>query len=536
MVPLDLQYAATALRPSGHIPTVVPPHLGSFGPMHPAMLQDQLCAGVVRMGNSQPDSFSNMIPVFHILKENDELITLWNAKYINDTNNIIPLHFSIYHFHALNKILSQYYREGRTPLFSKHDWRKFYPSLRLGRQLSAGILLDGRVQELVTDRAVFGRSTEPAIGQAVNQTLWRERPRADPSVHCLQILDDTLCVHWHKPTLCTNFDSFRSIGKANDLIEHEGKLLEAVPECVFCGKSVSARGVSHPPDLWAKSTLKILCMAAECRKKKHMQIILGNVNWLAGHGNLARPFLLPLYHLLHHSRLRHIPAGYVTRCLHAALALAAIPKNVTWGLELGVPVPGTQICYVDAAHDYGLACLVIVTADGQGTMVQTAVPMPYTATQQKAERWALYWAMATLCRLRIQPQALCADNMGSILADFTASAPSADWLLVRLAQKMSRLMVRHFPQLTLSHVLGILNPADLGTRRIFAALDTMITAPDCVLDKHQSSDLYVIRFYRPHCFDEVKGIISLFPSWGSILETTPRISFAKHMSSCPQIL
>ena len=46
--------------------------------------------------------------------------------------------------------------------------------------------------------------------------------------------------------------------------------------------------------------------------------------------------------------------------------------------------------YLDAAHDYGLACLVIVTADGQGTMVQTAVPMPYTATQQKAERWALY--------------------------------------------------------------------------------------------------------------------------------------------------
>ena len=160
---------------------------------------------------------------------------------------------------------------------------------------------------------------------------------------------------------------------------------------------------------------------------------------------------------------------------------------MTWGLDLGVSTPDTQICYVDAAHDFGLACLVCVTADGKGTLMQTAVPAPYTATQQKAERWALYWAIATLCRLKIQPETLCADNMGSILADYTASAPSIDWLLVRLGQKLSRIMVRHFPQFRLSHVLGALNPADLGTRQILASMDTMIPAPDCVMKMHQQA-------------------------------------------------
>ena len=263
--------------------------------------------------------------------------------------------FSYSHFGKLFSLLSKYHTQGKTPFFSKHDWRKFYNvSLILGRLLKAGVVMEGRLQELLTTRAVFGRNTEPAIGQLVNESLWRERVRGplhSTDVECMQILDDSLAVHYDKAVLDDNFWGFRKLGKFNGLVENQQKIKECVPSCVFCGKHVSARGISHPLKMWAKSVLKILYMAVECRKKKHIQIILGNVNWLAGHGNLARPFMLPIYHLLHHSRLRHIPAGYVTRCLHAALALAAIPRNVTWGLDLGVPTPDTQICYVDAVHD-----------------------------------------------------------------------------------------------------------------------------------------------------------------------------------------
>ena len=101
-------------------------------------------------------------------------------------------------------------------------------------------------------------------------------------------------------------------------------------------------------------------MADRCGSKKGLEILLGNLNWLAGHSHLARPFLAPLYHLLHHSRCKRIPAGYVRRCMHAALALAAIPRHVTWGLSLGLPdLLSGLIVYVDAAHDFGLAVLCL---------------------------------------------------------------------------------------------------------------------------------------------------------------------------------
>ena len=176
--------------------------------------------------------------------------------------------------------------------------------------------------------------------------------------------------------------------------------------------------------------------------------------------------MAPLYHLLHHSRCKRIPAGYVRRCMHAALALAAIPRHVTWGLSLGLPdLSSGLIVYVDAAHDFGLACVVLVKIGStESTTLQLRIPEPYRKSQQRAERWGPLQALGVVVRRRLHPTAICADNMGSILADFRCSAPCANFWLVRLAQRLVRLLVRHFPACALSHLAGKLNPADLGTR------------------------------------------------------------------------
>ena len=184
LVPLTLQYAATSLRPHNHVASVRALQRGSFSEMHPQMLSDLLAANVVTLGDPHPqlDSgcYKGLIPVYHTVKHSEgkpELLTIWNAKYLNDTHPVTNVAFSYSHFGKLFSLLSSYHTQGKTPFFSKHDWRKFYNSLILGRLLKAGVVLEGRLQELLTTRAVFGRNTEPAIGQLVNESLWRERVR-----------------------------------------------------------------------------------------------------------------------------------------------------------------------------------------------------------------------------------------------------------------------------------------------------------------------------------------------------------------------
>ena len=77
------------------------------------------------------------------------------------------------------------------------------------------------------------------------------------------------------------------------------------------------------------------CTPVTRKKQKHMQILLGNAQWLAGHSNLARPFLLPMSsfctsRVCDPSQLVMCPS----RSFYAALALATVPRNVSWGLSL----------------------------------------------------------------------------------------------------------------------------------------------------------------------------------------------------------
>ena len=207
------------------------------------MLSDLLAANVVTLGDPhpQPDSgcYKDLIPVYHTVKHSEgkpELLTIWNAKYLNDTHPVTNVAFSYSHFGKLFSLLSKYHTQGKTPFFSKHDWRKFYNSLILGRLLKAGVVLEGRLQELLTTRAVFGRNTEPAIGQLVNESLWRERVRGplhSTDVECMQILDDSLAVHYDKAVLDDNFCGFRKLGKFNGLVENQQKIKECVPSCVL---------------------------------------------------------------------------------------------------------------------------------------------------------------------------------------------------------------------------------------------------------------------------------------------------------------
>ena len=552
MVPLHLQYAATRVRSVFDFfdvsVSVSPPVPRDFAPVHPQMVDDLVKAGVMRPSRSIPISSSSLfsfhdtIPIFHLLKhsvsQTPELLTIYDARYINACSAIEPVAFSLYNFDALSRFQQQCAVAGRELLFSKHDWRKFYPSLRLGRESKAGFRKGSCIVEMVTDRAVFGRATEPAIGQAVNQSLWREAapPSAPGSgdssspVFCVQILDDTLCSHWEPDVLDSHFNRFRKLGIFNGLREHESKIADKQRAVIFCGKHVTSRCISHPLRLWARSVLRLVCMVHACSRKKHMQILLGNAQWLAGHGNLARPFLLPLYYILHFTRLRTIPTGYVSRCFFSALALATVPRSVSWGLHLCDFNPAADTVtvdhpavYVDAAHDYGLACMVVVTGDAASSWcMQINVPVGYRGTQQKAERWALYWALGWCCRRRIQPKAVCADNMGAILADFSLSAPCADWLLVRLAQKLSRLLLRHFPTLAMSHVQGTLNPADLGTRQIFPfSVGAMFRAPDSMLALHSLCVTTPGAFSNPESLLKQKISSFSFPAGGPFWKQPP---------------
>ena len=220
-------------------------------------------------------------------------------------------------------------------------------------------------------------------------------------MHALQILDDTLAVSDDVPALRTHFGRCSAhLGTSMGFwMRRKNWRYVETPAVVFCGKAVSVRGISHPPFMWAGACLQLLAMADRCSSKKGLQILLGNLNWLAGHGHLARPFLAPLYHLLHHSRCKRVPAGYVRRCMHAALALAAIPRHVTWGLSLGLGLPDLSsglIVYVDAdaAHDFGLACVVLVKIGStESTTLQLRIPEPYCKSQQRAERWGLLQAL-----------------------------------------------------------------------------------------------------------------------------------------------
>ena len=252
------------------------------------MVSDLLAADVVY--DLQPlqasgSSLVSVIPVYHLVKPAHpcpELKTIFDARWLNDTLPVVSEPFCCYHFDALWSVLHWYHRARRTPVFSKHDWRKFYQSLLPGRTLRAGGRLHGRLVQFSTDRCVFGRSTEPAIGQAVNHTLWREAwPAAHlgPSpVHALQILDDTLAVSDDVPALRTHFGRFRALGNFHGLLDATEKLEIEKPAVVFCGKAVSARGISHPPLLWAGACLQLLAMADRCSSKKGLQILLGNLN------------------------------------------------------------------------------------------------------------------------------------------------------------------------------------------------------------------------------------------------------------------
>jgi hypothetical protein len=491
------------------------------------MLSDFFSAGVG--ANLRPlypfSSLQNVIPVYHLSKHSDppELITIFDARYMNDTSAVVPDKFSIYHFDTVMSLLGRYHELGIQPWFSKHDWRKFYPSLILNRTLVAGCKLHGRPVQFDTDRAVFGRATEPAIGQAVNNTLWREawptHLLGESPVHALQILDDTLAMCPSIPDLRKHFSLFRELGRSHNLVDADEKIVEEVPAVTFAGKHVNARGISHPPVLWAGACLRLLVMIEQCKSKKGIEVILGNLNWLSGHGNVARPFMAPLYHLLHHSRWYRGAMKFVRRCAYAALALAAIPRNVTWGLTLGLPdlTPGggRSLVYVDAAHDYGLACIVLVKLDsGQSETMQLAVPAQYSTTQQKAERWALLRALGVCCRQAIRPTAVCADNMGSILADFKCAAPSADFWLVRLAQKLARLLVRHLPHFCLSHIAGTQNAADLGTRQRYPVpLGRWFSTPGNFMAVHSAALRTADSFSDPMCILKSR-VSSSFPAGG----------------------
>ena len=547
MVPLQLQYAATRVRTeSPTVPSVSPPVLRDFSPVHSTMVGELELAGVtstsceVPVSSFCPSLFSNTIPIFNILKHSigasePEVLTIYDARYINTISSTMPAPFSIYHFDPLFSFIQDCDQRNLTPYFSKHDWRKFYLSLRLGRVSKAGFIRHTSAGpvfvEVSTDRAVFGRATEPAIGQAVNQSLWREAtPPGGSSVLACQILDDTLAAHWDAHHLDEHFNRFRKLGLYNGLLEHSGKLVERAASVIFCGKFVCAKGISHLLHLWARSALRLVCRVHACNKKKHMQILLGNAQWLAGHSNLARPFLLPLYFILHFTRLRSIPTGYVSRSFYAALALATVPRNVSWGLSLVEFNPDNAdlsaahpLIYVDAAHDYGLACIAVITGDASSSYcVQISIPVAYTSTQQKAERWGLYWALGWCCRRGIVPRAVCADNMGAILADYSLSAPCADWLLVKLAQKISRLLFRHFPTLPMSHVQGALNPADLGTRQIFPfSIGSMFRAPDSVLSLHSLCVSTQGAFSNPGLLLKQKISSSSFPAGGPFWKQPP---------------
>ena len=165
--------------------------------------------------------------------------------------------------------------------------------------------------------------------------------------------------------------------------------------------------------------------------------------------------------------------------------------------------------------------LVKIGSTGSTTL-QLRIPEPYCKSQQRAERWGLLQALGVVVRRRLHPTAICADNMGSILADFRCSAPCADFWLVRLAQRLVRLLVRHFPACALSHVAGKLNPADLGTRCLLSPCPgKWFDTPASILALHHAALDAVDAFTDPATCRKRRDVPSLFPAGGPFWAQPP---------------
>ena len=332
-----------------------------------------------------------------------------------------------------------------------------------------------------TCRGIFGAAFMPAVGQAVNVSLFQDSHIPGCKCRNFQIIDDTLIIstadvpcdaHCHS-------DRMMALGEDNGLLEAKSKRekVDGNSSLVFSGKGVSILGLSHPTQQWWTSVLHLLTAFPDAMSPHQKRSFCGKMNWLICHQPLARPFLSPLY-----------PGSYLN-CEHPfilynifmALSIAAVPRSTDFAFLLNDP-PGIfdnktrPTVFVDSSFTDQL-CGIIIQTPLMTKCIRYLIPDRFSQDQQAAELYGLFKALQLIDRLHLKDAIIIGDNQGSLYDLFTMKSPTRRWWRISILQRISILMLNRgdtMGYISIKWMPGIYMPADVLSRNFVHKIGVLL--------------------------------------------------------------
>ena len=417
-----------------------------------------------------------IVPIFTTYKPVEDglfkSISIWDARFANFTSPFTGRPFSLYNFFSIWQLLACHRILGHTIAMAKSDWQNFYPSIVLPRALWHYT----RSREFLfrTRRGIFGSSWMPALGQALNVSLFEDTRTSSCECQAFQIIDDTIIIsldgHDEPCHAHTHCKRMMSLGEDNGLLEAKSKreMISHGESVVFAGKTLSADGIGHPISSWFASVLWFLQFDS---LSPHMKrVFMGRANWVIAHQPLARPFLNTLYP----GDSLQCRDPFIMYNIFAFLALAAIPRSTHYGVILNTPATvrpnfdnmNRPFIFVDSSFADGLTGIILQTPKFTKA-IRFTVPACFRQDQQSAELFGVLMALKLAVRFSFVNPVVVGDNQGSLFSLLSMKAPTRRWRRLSLLQSISKFFLKFgsvLGYISVKWLPGALMPADILSR------------------------------------------------------------------------
>jgi hypothetical protein len=400
---------------------------------------------------------------------------------------------------SLDQLLTS---RGATPLFfTKLDLRNCYWSILLPRSVHGSFSISCAEATYSTRRLPFGWTWSPALAQLLIGRLLEPLVRGD--VLCFQYLDDLLFVS-PDPSWLQQV-TYHAMG----LLEQTGVLIspKSVPHPVhsitWLGKRISSAPLllENTDERVASLLLHAFFARYQCLSRRHLQQLLGRVQWANFPAKHATIYLNQAYALLPLIRRQMRLPSAVWNSLLLAVVTALIPcASVP-----AVRAPWLPQVTIDAAP-CGSRFQVAATKAHSFSTVTTSPRWVQTINQ--AELYGAFHALRQLGLRRFTCANLITDSSFVFHTLRTWRGSASNPCAVRILRRIWRVCVRFRVQFTVSLIASRHNPADffsrMSSRDALAAFHE--TSPICILShlKHDALPHPPFRWLKhlfPCCVD-----------------------------------
>ena len=446
----------------------------------------------------------SLVPVFTTFKRVEQWpplykpLQIWDARWANYHSRYRGRPFSLYNFDKVYQYILQAVMDGDDILMAKADWQNYYTSILLPPSCihhtyqftyncDPALPMTASRTLMTTSRGIFGSAWMPAVGQALNVSLFQDSSMDACQCMAFQIIDDSL--------LCSRIVSGCNAHTHCDNMMHLGESTAGLKEAtakremvqasqsslVFAGKEVGLHGVTHPLQHWWTACCYLLTAFPDTLSMHQKRSFLGKLNWLICHQPMARPYILPLYP----GKQLDTSVPFFRFNLFHCLAMAAVTRSTRHALLLHAPPAITtarsrDTIFVDASFTDGLVGIVIQYADGHTRGIRYEIPVKYSQDQQTAELWGTLKGFRLAALLKLHMFTIVGDNQGALYCIYDMKAPTRAWWRVNLLQQLSQLMLVHgekFGYVPIKWLDGKFMPADVLSRNFVQVIGKFMDLP-----------------------------------------------------------